>query len=75
MPPVDSSAILEIDYDPASRTLFIRFVDGDLYAYFDVPAGVYDRFLAADSKGRFFAEEIRGSYRFHQITRRPAPTD
>ncbi len=59
MPAVDSTAIMSIDYDPPSRVLFVRFVDGDLYAYFGVPRSTYDAFLAAESKGRFLAEQVR----------------
>ena len=67
MPRVESSAIARLNYDPDSRTLFVVFVDGDLYAYFDVPEAVFDAFLSAPSKGRFFAEEVRGRYGFHKV--------
>jgi len=51
---VDSEAVAEIRYDPASSTMQVRFVDGDWYTYFDVPPEVYRAFLAATSHGRFF---------------------
>ena len=38
--PVDSSSIATVGYDPASRTLEIEFRDGDVYQYFNVPAGI-----------------------------------
>lgn len=66
MPAVESSAIREIDYDAANRTLFVRFTSGKRYAYLDVPEAVYEAFLAAESKGRFFADEIRDAYSFHR---------
>ena len=69
MPRVESSAILRLNYDPESRTLFVIFVDGDVYAYFDVPEEAYDAFLVAPSKGRYFADEIRGRYEFHKVER------
>ena len=52
MPTVESSAILSVDYDEESRTLFVRFRDsGELYACFDVPEAEYEAFLTAESKG------------------------
>lgn len=67
MPAVSSTAILTIDYDPPSRTLFVRFVDGDLYAYFDVPEREYEAFVTTESKGRFFADHVRERYAFHHV--------
>lgn len=65
--PVESRAILSLDHDEASRTLFVRFVDGDLYAYFDVPRAEYEAFVAADSKGRWFAQHVRDRFAYHQV--------
>ena len=67
MPAVESRAIRTGDYDAESRTLFVRFIDGDLCAYFDVPEPEYEALLAAESKGRFFAERVRGAYAFHPV--------
>ncbi len=67
MPPVESSAIQRIEYDRETRTLFVIFVDGDSYAYFEVPEAVQQAFLLAESKGRFFAERIREQYAFRQL--------
>ena len=68
MPAVQSTAILTLDYDPESRTLFVRFLDGDLYAYFDVPGDEYAAFLDAESKGGFFAERVRDRYAYHLVS-------
>jgi len=59
-----STAIRSLSYDDETRTLFVTFVDGDLYAYFEVPPQVFRAFRSARSKGRFFAREIRGRYRY-----------
>ena len=64
MPAVGSSAILSIDYGPASEALGIRFVSGLRYIYSGVPSGVYAAFLAAPSKGEFFNAAIRDRYAF-----------
>ncbi len=67
MPPVESSAIQRIEYDRETRTLFVIFVDGDTYAYFDVPEPVQQAFMVAESKGRFFAERIRERYDYRRL--------
>lgn len=61
---VESEAIADIDYDAASCTLFVRFIDGDRYAYFGVPAHIRSDFLAAPSHGRYFHDRIRDRYPF-----------
>ena len=67
MPAVESRAIRSVDYDAESRTLFVRFIDGDLYAYFDVPETEFGAFLVAESKGRFFGERVKPRYDFHHV--------
>lgn len=62
-----STAIRQISYDEASRTLFVTFIDGDLYAYFEVPGRVYADFRRAVSKGGFFARRIRSNYRYRKL--------
>src|SRR4029078_2998676 len=63
---VDSEAIAEIEYHPASATPFVRFVDGEWYTYFDVPAGVPRAFVEAESHGRFFQQNIRDRYSYRR---------
>ena len=67
MPSVDSSAIREIDYDPASERLWVRFVSGDRYLYRNVPAKVGQPFLSASSKGRYFAAKVRDRYPYLRV--------
>ena len=61
---VDSEAIAEIEYHPASATLFVRLVDGEWYT--DVPAGVPRAFVEAESHGRFFQQNIRDRYSYRR---------
>lgn len=63
---VESEAIAEIAYDAARSVLFVRFVEGDWYTYFEVPAQTYREFLTAESHGRFFHHHILGRYRFRR---------
>jgi lysyl-tRNA synthetase class 2 len=64
----DSSAIRGIRYDPERQRLVVRFIDGDEYAYVGVPGEVHRSFAEADSKGRFFASEIRDRYPYNKLT-------
>jgi hypothetical protein len=66
MPAVTSTAILRLHHDAARDRLSVWFESGERYDYFGVPRAVYDAFVAADSKGRFFAEQIRDQYRFER---------
>lgn len=63
---VESEAITKIDYAATDHTLFIRFVDGGWYSCFDIPARVYESFLAAPCHGRFFHDHILDRYRFRR---------
>ena len=62
-----STAIRRLSYDEVTKSLFVTFIDGDLYAYFDVPPKVYDDFSTARSKGGFFARRVRDRYRYKKI--------
>lgn len=61
--PVESSVMEAVKYDQATQTLSIRFVNPPtVYEYSGVAPMVYAEFLAAESKGRFFHESIKGQY-------------
>jgi len=61
---VASEAVSQIEYDEPSRTLFVRFTSGEWYGYSGVPPRVHAAFVAAESKGRFFQDHIRGRYAY-----------
>jgi len=67
MEEVDSAGIKGIHYDPERQRLVVRFIDGDEYAYVGVPGEVHRSFVEAQSKGRFFAYEIRGRYPYNKL--------
>lgn len=62
--PVSSSNITSVGYDPDTQTLEVQFTSGGRYQYFDVPQEDYDSFIASPSKGQFFADNIKNSYRY-----------
>jgi len=64
--PVESSQVSEIGYE--SGSLFVRFKHGgSLYRYSDVPYGVFQEFMAAESKGKFLATEIKTRFAFEKL--------
>ncbi len=64
---VSSSNIRSIGYDAQDEVLEVEFVNGGIYQYFGVPQQLYERFMAAPSKGRFFSSHIRDKFRTRKI--------
>jgi DnaJ-class molecular chaperone len=57
------------DFEYKSQVLTISFVDGSEYEYFDVPKGIYVKFLNADSPGRFARRHIYNSYVYRSTSK------
>lgn len=66
---VQSSTIAEIDREVVNEKLFLKviFTNGREYLYEEVPADVYEKFLMADSKGKYLHENIIGKYNYSRI--------
>lgn len=64
---VISSNLAAVGYDPRNRELFIRFHNGGLYAYFDVPESEYHGLVSAISKGGYHYRNIRNRYRYRRL--------
>ena len=62
--PVSSSNIKSIWYDIPSQTLEIEFHSSWIYQYFWVPEWVYQAFLSASSKGVYFSQNIKDTYKY-----------
>lgn len=65
--PIDSSNISSIGYDENSGTLEIEFHSGAVYQYFDVNINVYKAIMEASSKGQYFAQHIKGYFRYVKV--------
>jgi len=65
MEPVESEAIHSVGYDPATKTLRVRFHTGNTYDYPNVPADEHRAFMDAGSMGKHFARHFRN----HEQTR------
>lgn len=64
---VSSSNIVSVGYDPASETLEIEFQSGGVYQYYNVGQSTYDEFMAAPSKGKFLAYQIKNAFPYSRI--------
>src|SRR5476649_2312035 len=64
---VDSSVFASVAYRGDKRQLFLRFHSGKVYRYFGFPPDQYDELLAAESKGGYFAESIRGTFLYEEV--------
>lgn len=60
MPYVISTAISRIEYDAMTHRLDVWFTSGGgAYSHYGVPEGVYRAFLAAASKGSYYADHVK----------------
>src|SRR4051812_9273086 len=59
---VESSAVAAVGYSKRLHALEIEFRDGLIYRYTDVPANVYQQFISAESKARFYNLNVKGKF-------------
>jgi len=66
---VQSSAIERVQYNRTCNIgyMLIQFKDGKPYSYVGVPRKIYDQFIQANSKGRFFQDNIVDRYDCFEI--------
>lgn len=62
-----SENILNIEYDSFNQVLTVYFVSVGKQQYLDVPYQVYDSFLNAKSKGRYFNESVKDKFESKKI--------
>ena len=66
---VDSTTMRSVGYEAKSRILEIEFDSGAVYQYLGVPTRIYDDLMRAESKGRYFNNEIRDGYPYVEVSR------
>lgn len=66
---VESSNIdaIGIGENDEGGNLHVRFNSGSEYVYHDVPVGVIQGFLDAESKGKFFVASIKDVYPYEKV--------
>jgi hypothetical protein len=62
-----STVIRSFRYDADRKRLTIDFRSGRRYAYFNVPAEVFDGMRSAHSRGAFFNAHVRDRYPYEQL--------
>lgn len=60
--PMTSSMLDGQHYDPNSRLLTVRFKNGAVHQYADVPAEKHDAFVGAASPGTYFNAKIKDNH-------------
>ena len=64
---VESSNIISIGHDPRLGFLDVEFKGGAVYRYNGVPDAIVAGFMAADSKGKYLAKEIKGKNAYFKV--------
>ncbi len=59
---IGSSNIKSVGHDQLAHTLEIEFINGKVWQYFNFPAEKFVEFMNAESKGKYFDQEIRNQY-------------
>lgn len=68
MVPIISSNLESVGYDKSANDLIVQFKGGGKYKYLGVPNIIYEGFMKADSKGKYFAQNIKnGGYQFQKV--------
>lgn len=65
---VESGAIASLGWSRKTGELTVTFKSGQVFNYVAVPQGVYQRFLKAASKGKFYHANIRRRYAGYKIS-------
>lgn len=61
---VHSSNLVFVGYDDENQMLEIEFKEGKVYSYSDVPRYIYESLMSANSKGKYFRENIMNKYKW-----------
>lgn len=64
---IESSNIKAVGYNDDEQELHVQFNSGKTYSYAEVPQQVYDDFMAAESKGKFFFASIKSKFESTEV--------
>ena len=65
---VESSTIKSIGYNFKQAILEIEFIRGAVYRYFNVPQSEFLALKFANSKGKYFSNNIVKNYKFKKVS-------
>lgn len=61
--PVESSLISRAGYDAEAQIMAVHMVENsNIFYYKGVPQAIYDGFVAAESKGAYYNENVKGKF-------------
>lgn len=64
---VSSSNVAELGYDEENQIVYVRFLNGSLYKYKDVPAMEYEALDNASSIGSYLNRNFKNVYPYERI--------
>lgn len=64
---IQSSNLVETEYDTATKKLVVEFKNGVKYEYEDVPHQLYTSFRSSESQGKFFTSEISKKFKYKKL--------
>lgn len=67
MEKVSSSNIDSVGYDPDNRIVYVKFLNGSIYAYKDVPRHDFDALRDAPSVGSYLHRGFKNVYPYEKI--------
>ncbi len=67
MNPVHSSNVESVEYDADTQTVYVKFLNGNLYIYKGVQEQEYQGLLAAPSVGSYLHRNFRNTYPYERI--------
>lgn len=67
MQSVSSSNVAELGYDSENQIVYVRFLNGSLYIYKNVPQNEFDGLLNAPSIGSYFNRNYKNFYPYERI--------
>ena len=63
----NSANVKQIRYSEDQKIMQVTFLHGSTYQYFDVPEGVWDAAVSAESIGGFINSHIKGKYKYSKV--------
>ena len=66
--PIASSSLSAIGYNPAKQILAVQFKNGTIFHYAGISLDLAGELGLADSKGSFYAKNIRGKFQAERMT-------
>lgn len=64
---IESSNLVETEYDTSTKKLIVEFKNGLRYEYEDVPHQLYTQFRMSESQGSFFSKNISKTFKYKKL--------